>query len=627
MPFLFIFTIGSVQDFIAGSRRSRDLWFSSWLISDLSRIAALTIRAHGNLIFPIDGTDLDIGTREVVNRIIAEVDGIAPHVLGERVEGAIQTRLSTHAKVVLTGIQWPEQSEDEQKRAQSQINDSVDYAWAAVPRMGSYVNDRALLESVIAARKATRTFSQLEGAAVPKSSLDGVRESVIPERLYPSRRDTAEQRQHKIDALYRRFGAKQGERLSAVDLIKRRGNRDDVRRNEGHADFPSTSHIAALPFLSRLERTPAHAQAIEAFITRLRSLHVQPETLDQRYARLQLFGRYDASLLFANRLAEDLQPKQNEQAQQTIDQAQQALEDLYATFGVGTRRPSPYYALLHADGDNMGKAIDTLTSIHDHQALSGALDRFAREVRGVVESETHRGALVYAGGDDVLAFLPLDTVVQCARALEQAFAKAMNDFRTSLDETTRDALYLPTLSIGIAICHHLESLADTLQLAREAERKAKDLPNKHGLAITVSKRSGADRTVVGSWDRTEHDIAPLYQRLQQLTGLHMRNAIPDGAAYELRDLMQRLPDAPAAALRAEAIRIVKRKRGEQGIAEHANADLVALAELLPTSAVPTTHEYWNIACFADELIVARELARAGAIFGTDDDIDSKEKHS
>ena len=35
--------IGPVQEFIATARRSRDLWFGSWLLSELSKASALGV--------------------------------------------------------------------------------------------------------------------------------------------------------------------------------------------------------------------------------------------------------------------------------------------------------------------------------------------------------------------------------------------------------------------------------------------------------------------------------------------------------------------------------------------------------------------------------------------------------
>src|SRR5581483_5180977 len=102
--------------------------------------------------------------------------------------------------------------------------------------------------------------------------------------------------------------------------------------------------------------------------------------------------------------------------------------------------PSPYYAILLMDGDHMGRWVggtqhkntlrdllhpDVLRALQhhggwedaldarrlfgpsSHAALSSALLAYARySVPWIVERE-HLGRVVYAGGDDVLALLPL----------------------------------------------------------------------------------------------------------------------------------------------------------------------------------------------------------------------------
>ena len=57
MKYLVLIHIGPVQAFIASARRSRDLWFGSWVLSELSKAAAKEVLTLGNgnlktLIFP-----------------------------------------------------------------------------------------------------------------------------------------------------------------------------------------------------------------------------------------------------------------------------------------------------------------------------------------------------------------------------------------------------------------------------------------------------------------------------------------------------------------------------------------------------------------------------------------------
>lgn len=598
MSYLFLVTIGPVQDFIAAARRTRDLWAGSQLLSNLSRAAALALRDkhEADLIFPATTEDnRDLEQHDVVNRILAIVTTNDPQQDGAAVEQAVRERLRAICKATFDDekrITWPQdQAKNHRTKAEAQVEDLIEIYWAAVKRTDDYRQDRDKLEAALAARKNTRNFVQPEWADyVPKSSIDGLRESVIPEDAYPRRDESSEKRQQKALALFQHFGAGPAERLSGVDLLKRH-----YQPRSAEANFPSTSHFAALPLLVRCEGTRTNGLA--DYLTTLRRLYredpgnrrLESLKLDDRFKKLNVLDNYDASILFTSRLDEDLEGE-------ALKEARVALAN-YRRDALCGSEPEPYYALLHADGDFMGKTINSLAQKTDgktqHQAFSQALDTFASGVREIVEQH-HAGALVYSGGDDVLAFLPLHTVVQCAKDLADEFKKQMSGF----DVTTQ-----PTLSVGIAICHHLEPLNDTLNLARQAEKIAKQVPGKNALAITLSKRSGVDRTISGSW------ASSFYQRLVDLTTWHRADAIPDSAAYDLHDLVRRLGNTlPAEALKAEAARIVKRKRGQHGQADPANAELVKLVETLPEN--DEAAQAWGVAQFADELIITREFARA-----------------
>ncbi len=101
---------------------------------------------------------------------------------------------------------------------------------------------------------------------------------------------------------------------------------------------------------------------------------------------------------------------------------------------------------------------------------------------------------------------------------------------------------------------------ESLEIARKAEKKAKDIRGKNALAITISKRSGEDYTVAGKW-------GVLDSHLQQLIGFFRSNDIPRGMAYKLREMAQRLtvpkehPDFGKIqdVIRVDAVRILKRK--------------------------------------------------------------------
>jgi CRISPR-associated protein Cmr2 len=598
MSYLFLVTIGPVQEFIAGARRTRDLWLGSWLLSELSRAAALAVhapQADRHLIFPDAGSDLADPERQIVNRVIVEVNaGPAADVLGHSVEAAIQSRLLAIREQAFSSqrVDWDEEFPELRELAERQVADLIEVFWVAAPIHSDYRAARNRLEDMMAARKATRLFGPAPATKLrgPKSSIDGSCESVIPEKLYPRREDLPEERERKANILFQRYRAGRAERLSGVDLLKRHGNRELVNSEAGNpADFPSTSHFAALPFLHRIAGDGRFESLREEYIRTLGRSGFKLERLAPRYIRGSGFGGYDASILFEERLVEEVDPSH-------LPAVQAALHAFYGQLSVG--RPEPYYVLLHADGDTMGKVIDAQSDAGKHRELSASLERFASTVRRIVEEE-HSGALVYAGGDDVLAFLPLHTALPCAKQLADAFRAALSGYVGEKGERA-------TLSVGLAICHHIEPLSDALNLARAAEKAAKRLPGKNSLAITLSKRSGVDRTIGGSWQ------SGFFERLVELIQLHRSEAIPDGAAYDLRSLAERLsqggnhPDP--AMIRAEALRIVGRKRGLRGAAEKQNDRLVSIAQNLPSEESGTS--LWSVTAFADELIVTREFARA-----------------
>lgn len=596
MTYLISIAIGPVQEFIATARRSRDLWFGSWLLSELSKAAAKAIVEQpgcslDSLIFPRITEEKHLqqdSDFNVVNKLLAQIETDDPIQFAKQIEDAVKDRLRTIRKQAwerLSGNKYFEKD-----NAELQVDDLIEFFWAAVPydssNPGNYKPARVRVEALLAARKTTRNFSSAVSwgkAGVPKSSLDGLRESVIKETVY----DAVRQKKMTASELWRSFEVRPGERLCGVGLLKRLGNRS------GDDGFMSTSHVASLPLLQRLtEKKP-----VTDFT---RELTGQLDIIDEgelhaflgkvpRSARHPAFELYDGRLLFEDRLREFFEGEKRSQAQRTLR------DFLDQAFGKGTR-PIPYYALLLADGDRMGAAIEKITDPVRHRELSQKLSEFAGSVRAMVENRPeyaepgHLGSLVYAGGDDVLAFVPLHRVLNCARKLADEFKEKLKDFT--------EAGQAPTLSVGIAIAHHLDPLSDTLDLARSAEKEAKKFPGKDALCLKVSKRGGAVTTVCDNW-------GALDQRLAYFTLLHRADAVPDGAAYELRDLSFQLSHVPEA-MKLEALRILKRKRAAHGQEKLADKVFDSLKKLL---------EKMDMAQLADELIVARLLAEAATQSG------------
>lgn len=107
MSYLLAISIGPVQEFIATARRSRDLWFGSWLLSELSKAASKYIHENnGELIFPFpEGLSNALAKNSsfsVVNKLMAEirVNDVSPYCA--QVHRAITDRLTEVKKITLS---------------------------------------------------------------------------------------------------------------------------------------------------------------------------------------------------------------------------------------------------------------------------------------------------------------------------------------------------------------------------------------------------------------------------------------------------------------------------------------------------------------------------------------------
>jgi CRISPR-associated protein Cmr2 len=230
---------------------------------------------------------------------------------------------------------------------------------------------------------------------------------------------------------------------------------------------------------------------------------------------------------------------------------------------------SPYFAILVADGDSMGAILNGKTDPGEHRAFSRSLDSFAAEAETIVRR--HGGFPVYAGGDDVLALLPVTTALACGQQLGQAFGQHVAN---------------ATLSAGIAIVHYREPLSGSLKYARDAEKRAKAVDGKAAVCLALHTRGGVPLVVAQKWDEAGKIQAFLQADL------------PRGLPYELRELAREWPVGFAPqALRAEAQRIAERKVSQDG----AKGSL----------SIPDLDDVGDLVKLSDQLILARFLSGTG----------------
>lgn len=603
---ILIISLGPIQDFIAAARRCRDLWYGSWLLSDLSKAAALGVAiriGQQHLVFPSPETHLHETVEgkdetSVANKIVVLVpDGVDPNVVAEAAEKNMRERLASRAQAVFEAIEdgqkaFGQKRSLQREMAEQQIEDLIEFLWVAAPiKEDGYGAARERAESLVAQRKRTMLWGRVPWSplpGVPKSSLDGQRESVIREDLFVFVKDKPEYE----GRLRRVYGVKKNERLCGVGLLKRLGKR---KKGDKDHQFLSTPHLATGPLLQRMEKEAnERADALRlAWNQYLEKLQNYGAVLEETAAKPHsVLGHYDGMLLIDTRLEEWFEHQTEGDRKKSVIAAREALCTFYRETKLPP--PRPYFAVLLADGDKMGNSIKHCKDVHRHRDLSLQLDKFAQHARTVVE-DNHKGELIYSGGDDVLAFVPLNRVIECARALASDFAEKLKDFKGDDDKS-------PTLSVGVAICHFIEPMGHALELARKAEKRAKI--KRNSLAIFVDKRSGPPVEVVDEW--TFKDGKEFHEQLLHLVGLHRRDEIPDGVAHELLELEslrersdkndKQHQETLTKLIAVEANRILKRKRAKGGT--------TALGEDLIEELLETPQQ------LAERLLVTSLIAKA-----------------
>lgn len=397
-------------------------------------------------------------------------------------------------------------------------------------------------------------------------------------------------------------------------------------KNE-HLLFPSTSSIATASYkkkvLEKITGTGAAdkalRQAVQGYVKDLKRF-LQQDLYDILYYSAPIpaleklvinepgdigdFTRIDGDWLFdesfdSKRIRREYPVGDNPLI--GLESARAAAARLRAAVAI---KPARYYALIAMDGDHMGQwvsgqksptlrevlhhdALATLRSPEEqsllalkrplgptlHMALSAALKNFALQgVREIVEEE-HIGKLIYAGGDDVLAFVPLDELLPVLRKLSSLFSgepvdpepqklkEVRNGFATRVnrsDDWRRFMLmgFAASLSAGIAVVHHTHPFSHAVEEAYRAMKEtAKEKLGRRAFAIHLMKRSGQPLEVGARWRLGGLDTLAQLERVVRFTS---EGKLSSKLAYDLKDAALGLNTLGLEAQEAELGRLVGR---------------------------------------------------------------------
>ncbi|MFA5631692.1 MAG: type III-B CRISPR-associated protein Cas10/Cmr2 [Porticoccaceae bacterium] len=426
-----------------------------------------------------------------------------------------------------------------------------------------------LAERVMAAAKASRTFVQTTQEGW-RCSLTGENEWLTTNREQLHWNQNYRKQQGTLwteIADKKPSWAKKGEHLSALPAIKRlwptlfaEEVEEALKLKEKIGRFVVSTHTMALAHQLEKNINAVISDELEA------TLAQQPRVaLPRKLAKAIYSAKGEPGLvaripgwLEAARDADD--------DGEALDEAQREIRQL-----LGIKRVETYYSLLMMDGDRMGAilsgdektdtAITYQQSFHPkvqtgfakraanqplikqygdqqraitpnrHLAISGALNDFSQTVVRHVVEEEHLGRLIYAGGDDVLAMLPVTDLLSAMQRLRYAYSgtvpedeavdwgelrgrkklvcksgfawldgrlmRMMGGSHVGSDGQVRSGA---TASCGAIIAHHQAPLSAVLRELRSAESRAKNEGGRDAFSLTIVKRSGGALYLTEKWD-------------------------------------------------------------------------------------------------------------------------------
>ena len=610
------FHIGPVQEFIAAARRTQDLWMGSWLLSHLSRTAFQHACEQGaTAVLPHQLSSTMPTDADTPNHFLLRVDAANGETLAKQMEQAvrdewqrIEQKVKTEFFPKLDAMLW-----------NPQVKSLLEIYWTLTPDDGSS-KDRAGAQAALDARKRLRDFQWTVQLNL-KCTLCGLRQEISNKISLGEARMWWEEKVKSCRGRLRVY-EDGSERLCAVCVVKRAALnagafKPELTKDDGH--FPSTSGVAAAPFkekiLELLKQGDAESE-VQSFFAALQDLKLEGNVnedclpgLKADHSLQRKLLKFDGDVFYPelfteNKFQKEFLDEYEQLATATNPTRAVRLENAVTTLKTLTKKvdakPSKYFAVLMMDGDHMG-AFFNRASRTETEALSDAMSNFASQQAKDIVNE-YLGRIVYAGGDDVMALLPLETALPCAEKLQKEFNEAVKKIK---------ATSLPTPSAGIAIAHHTAPLDLILRAVHQAESAAKNHYGRDALCVHTLKRSGEEVRIGTHWQTQ----LPL---IEQAVQLFQDKKLSMKFAYAVSDSSRVLNGLAKDVCHSELKRLAKRQVGDnfdknnpadKAAVEQFVAALAQWAEMEIGSA-PDTHKL-GLKEVADWLLLARFIAGGG----------------
>ncbi len=511
------FTFSPVQGFVSQARRTRDLWAASYLLSWLAGKAMEAILDQGGeIVLPNVESD----------PLFQQIRSPAPVTLADRATylGSLPNRFTAIMAAPLDGTLCT----DALNKAWQQV---VDEVYSVVKNSFSTNQEKLwqrqtehFWECTWVIGEATHLLDRRKNLRLhspspeegEKCTVCGERQELSCEK-FPNRekikrwwknlqQKTPEEQIHGLDF-------KKNERLCSICLIKRifpHVSSDAIGWQVPEL-YPSTNYMSAVDWIIYvLELAGNHGEIKTAAATFLETVqdaivakaekrtwhHIRKiNELATRITKLEKFLYIDGSVFFKDAIfQDDLKLKNRKEVANALAALQKTVAEITPEFA----EASPFYAMLLMDGDNMGTIISD-QSAKERKLISLALSHFTSEIPDIIH--TMNGMLLYAGGDDVFALVPVSTALECARRCRLAYQCAFQKHAPFISSDHA------TISAAIEYAHMNTALGVVVRdIHRLLDGVAKDETGRDAVACRVWKRGGPVLTWSRPWEKIDDGL-------------------------------------------------------------------------------------------------------------------------
>lgn len=529
------FTIGPVQDFITQSRKLKDLWAGSFMLSYFIFNAILPITDElgpTNIIYPdlkslplfdkwlkeVKKIDVDYDKNRITIPSIPNLFTVLCDDINKLKNLFLQSE--NNIKAIINSMkEFLKNEEDIEEKYLKYLDNFIEIYWAITEinikkeQNQSYFDPelykKAFLElqNNMAYRKQIRNFNYDDPNIehLSKCTMCGQRPA--------------------IEKIKSKNILKENEKLCCVCLIKRKLMEFLIEREKiiGFS-YPSLAGIAAKNFIEK------NYTNLNEKIKNFKELLTRNSDIQDNFIKekLEILENIDNDVDKCLESAEAYYPEFYEDILRKIKNKE--LNEAKKVIVKELKGGPKYLCSIMMDGDDMGQWIGgdrvKRLSASYHKTLSRILSNLANYILPDI-AKADKVQIIYAGGDDLFAFCALENLFDFLDKINKVFRGKeyyINDAKKSFMSMGPDA----TFSMGICIAHYNENLKNIIEKTREAEKLAKNFrKEKNSLCLYLLKSSGDEKVGFVGWE--------LFDDLKKIKDEFIKNNISNNLFYSLSE--------------------------------------------------------------------------------------------